>query len=493
MKQTILFIICLLFGFNMLCAQPKFEVRAAWLTTAYGMDWPRTKIRSTADIKKQKQELITILDQLQEAHINTILFQARTRGEVFYKSNIEPFDSELTGKKNDNPGYDPLAFVIEECHKRGMECHAWLIAIPLGNQNHVRSLGNSSVTKKRPSICVNYNRQYFLNPGHPETKVYLMSIVDEIIKNYDIDGIHFDYLRYPERATRFPDQKEYRQYGKGLSLDQWRKESITAIVRHVYQNVKAKKPWVKVSTSPVGKLKDTPRYSSKGWNAHDVVHQDVNQWLKEGIQDQIYPMMYFRGNNFFPFALDWQERSNERQVIPGLGIYFLDPREGNWTLDEVERQLFFLRNHKLNGQAFYRTEFLINNTKDVFTLIKDEFYDYPALQPPMPWLKTDAPLPPQNLNAQYVNRGYLQLNWTPSLSAKEETVYYVVYGSNEYPVDCSKAQHIIAQRIPNEEYIYAPITPWEAVRFFAVTTIDRYGNESEPTQLSPTLYNDWWR
>lgn len=492
MKQGLL-ILYLLLTFSVLNAQPKQEVRAAWLTTAYGLDWPRIKVRNPGDIIRQKEELVHILDQLKEANFNTVLFQARTRSAVFYRSKIEPFDGELTGVKGRDPGYDPLAFVIEECHKRGMECHAWLVAIPLGSQSYIRSMGNQSVVKKKPALCVHYNKQYFLNPGHPETKHYFMSLVDEIIRGYDIDGIHFDFLRYPERAIRFPDQKEFKTQGKGMTLEQWRKENLTAIVRHVYHGTKRIKPWVKVSSSPVGKLKDTYRYSSKGWNAYDVVHQDVNQWLKEGIQDQIYPMMYFTGNNFYPFALDWQERANGRHIIPGLGIYFLDPSEGNWTLDEIERQMFFLRNHKLQGEAFFRTEFLIKDTKQVYSLIKEKFYDYPALQPAMPWLKSELPFSPANLQAERVNVGYTHLKWDASASSQKETVYYVVYGSNEYPVDCSRPENILSQRVNDTEYVYAPILPWKAVRFFAVSTIDRYGNESESIQLSPKLYNDWWK
>lgn len=154
MKQGLL-ILYLLLTFSVLNAQPKQEVRAAWLTTAYGLDWPRIKVRNPGDIIRQKEELVHILDQLKEANFNTVLFQARTRSAVFYRSKIEPFDGELTGVKGRDPGYDPLAFVIEECHKRGMECHAWLVAIPLGSQSYIRSMGNQSVVKKNhPFVCI---------------------------------------------------------------------------------------------------------------------------------------------------------------------------------------------------------------------------------------------------------------------------------------------------------------------------------------------------
>ena len=145
--------------------QPKYEVRAAWVTAVYGLDWPRSRAVTPEGIRKQKAELVEILDRLKAAHFNTVLFQTRTRGDVLYRSKIEPFNSILTGKAGMEPGYDPLAFAIEECHKRGMECHAWMVAIPLGNRKHVASLGKASVTRKKADICVPYKREDFLIPA----------------------------------------------------------------------------------------------------------------------------------------------------------------------------------------------------------------------------------------------------------------------------------------------------------------------------------------
>ena len=189
-------VLLLLLFFLTIAAQPKYEVRAAWITTAYGLDWPHTRATDPQSIRKQKQELTEILDRLKIANFNTVLFQARTRGDVFYPSAIEPFSPLLTGKAGGNPGYDPLAFVIEECHKRGMECHAWMVAIPLGNKSQVNSLGNRSVVRQKKDLCVTYKNEYFLNPGHPGTKVYLMKLAKEIVSNYDIDGIHMQKAFY---------------------------------------------------------------------------------------------------------------------------------------------------------------------------------------------------------------------------------------------------------------------------------------------------------
>ena len=464
-------------------AQPKQEVRAAWITAVYGLDWPRTRATTPTTIRKQKAELVDILDKLKAANFNTILFQTRTRGDVLYPSAFEPYNSILTGKIGGDPGYDPLAFAIEECHKRGMECHAWMVTIPLGNKKHVAALGNQSVTKQVKDICVPYKNEYFLNPGNPGTKEYLMKLVNEVVSRYDIDGVHFDYLRYPENAPQFPDKKEFNRYGKGRSIDQWRRDNLTDIVRYIYTNVKTQKPWVKVSTCPVGKYRDTSRYSSRGWNAFHTVYQDPQHWLKEGIQDQIYPMMYFQGNSFYPFALDWQEQSNGRHIIPGLGIYFLHPDEGKWTRDEIDRQIYFIRKNKLAGEAHYRVKYLMENTQELYDELIENFYAYPALQPPMSWIDNVAPTTPSKLTITSEDTGYTKLSWQASTDNDTRNApMYVVYASNEFPVDTTKPQNIVAQNIRSTYYTYAPLYPWNSKRYFAVTAVDRCGNESAALQ-----------
>ena len=470
-----IFLVCLA---DMLVAQPKREVRAAWVTTVYGLDWPRTRAVSPASIRRQQAELIEILDRLKAANFNTVLFQTRARGDVLYRSDIEPYNAILTGKVGQDPGYDPLAFAVEECHKRGMECHAWMVTIPLGNRKHVAALGNHSVTRKKRAITVPYKREYFLNPGHPETKEYLMKLVGEVVDRYDVDGVHFDYLRYPEYARNFPDRDSFRRYGKGRTLAQWRQDNLTDIVRYIYKGVKARKPWVKVSTSPVGKYQDTRRYSSRGWNALHAVYQDVQGWLAEGIQDQIYPMMYFQGNSFYPFALDWQEQSCGRQVVPGLGIYFLDPKEGTWKIDEIERQVNFLREHGLAGQAHYRVQYLMDDVQGLYERLEKEYYSTPALTPALTWLDSIAPSAPSALQIQKEEEGYWRLTWEPATDNDTRNApTYVIYASDVWPVDTSDPGNIIAQGVRGTEYLYAPLYPWQRKLYFAVTAVDRYGNE----------------
>lgn len=487
---AMLLLLCALLGSPATRAQlieehPKHEVRAAWVTTAYGLDWPRTRATSAETRRRQQTELADLLDRLKEANFNTVLFQVRARGEVFYRSSLEPLCSLLTGKVNGDPGYDPLQFAVEECHKRGMECHAWMVTVPLGARRHLNALGKLAPNVKQSGLTLLYRGEYFLDPGNPRTKEYLMSLVNEVVGNYDVDGVHFDYLRYPERLRQFPDQQAFRRQANGRSYEQWHRDNITEIVRHIYHEVKKVKPWVKVSTSPVGKSHDLTRYSSYGWNALETVSQDVQGWLGEGIQDQIYPMMYFRRNHFYPFALDWQENSNGRQVISGLGIYFLDPKEGDWNIEEVERQINFTRLVGLAGQAHYRAQFLTNNTKGLYDRLIYRYYTIPALVPPMPWLDKEAPSAPNGLTLKPLEDGYTELSWQPATDNDPQNApTYVIYASDTWPVDTGKAENIVAQRVTGTSYLYTTIAPWNQKPFFAVSAMDRYGNESEAVQVS---------
>ncbi len=484
MKYKYFIILFLCFISFQVQAQPKNEIRATWLTTIYGLDWPTTKATTPASINRQKVELCSILDELKAANFNTVLLQTRLRGDVIYPSKIETYNETISGKEGTSPGYDALAFAIEECHKRGLECHAWIVSIPIGKDKHVKDQGKNSVVKKQPQLCKHYQEEWFLDPGNPSTKEYLFSVIKEVVTHYDVDGINLDYIRYPDQPKDFPDKDTYRKYGNGKTLDSWRRDNITAIVRYLYKEVKQIKPWIKMSSSPIGKFKDTSHYSAGGWNAYHTVYQDAQGWLKEGIQDILFPMMYFNGNNFYPFALDWQEKSSGRCIVPGLGIYFLDPAEKDWPLSEIERQIYFTRRHGLTGQAFYRTKYLLNNTKNLFDELNGFHYAYPALQPKMEWMDNIAPSTPQKLT--FDRKGTeTKLSWQKSTDNDlHNAPYYNVYASDSYPVDTSKPYNIVAQNIRENHYYYNEEPQKALKRYFAITAADRSGNESEAVQLS---------
>ncbi len=334
-------------------ASPGKEVRAVWLTTIGGIDWPHTYAHDEYTINKQKLEFVNILDKLKKININTVLLQTRIRGTVIYPSAFEPWDGCVSGNPGKSPGYDPLQFAIEECHRRGMELHAWVVSLPVGKWN---ALGCRQLRQRFPSIIRKIGEDGFLNPEMPKTAEVLADVCGEITKNYDIDGIHLDYIRYPETwKIKVP-----RQQGR---------ENITYIVRKVHDRVKSIKPHVKMSCSPLGKYDDLARYSSKGWNARNTVCQDAQMWLKSGLMDQLYPMIYFKENHFYPFAIDWAESSDKGQVAVGLGIYFLDSKEGNWKIEEVKRQLNVSRAYGL-GQCFFRTKFLLDNVQGIYDYLR---------------------------------------------------------------------------------------------------------------------------
>lgn len=423
-------------------AMPKHEVRAVWLTTIESLDWPKAKANSDAGRKAQQQELCTILDRLQQDGINTIYLQTRTRGAVIYPSNIEPWDISLTGKYDKNPGYDPLQFAIDECHKRGMECHAWLVTIPAFKIPNPKILGKKALIYTHPELLYKKNGTYYMDPSKKGTADYLERLCIEIASRYDIDGIHFDYIRYPEKTEK--------------NQEDWRRNNITRIVRQLYHAIKQEKPWIKVSCSPVGKYRDVSRYSARGWNAYHAVYQDAALWLKEGIMDMISPMMYFKGNHFFPFAADWQERSSGKVIAPGLGIYFLAPEEKDWDLHEVTRELQFIRQMNMGGAAYFRAQFLLRNVKGLETWVRNHYYTTPALHPP---LKNTKEYPTE----------------------KKRTPRYVLYASDTYPVDTNNPENIV--RIFWGKPQYNTLMARLFNKHLAITKLDDFGNESEPMEI----------
>ncbi|MBQ7496062.1 MAG: family 10 glycosylhydrolase [Bacteroidaceae bacterium] len=469
---------------------PKREVRAVWLTTLNGLDWPTTRATSEASRRQQQEELCHILDLLKAANFNTIMLQTRVRGSVIYPSAIEPWDGALTGTIGQNPGYDPLRFAIEETHRRGMELHAWVVTIPCFKVAIARQMGSKSILRTRPTLCKRIGDTYYLDPGQPGTADYLADICMEIVENYDVDGLHFDYIRYPENAASFSDAATYKKYApKGMAKAAWRRENITRIVRHIYNKVHARKPWVRISSSPVGKHADLSRYSSRGWNARDAVHQDAQLWLRKGFHDLLFPMMYFDGDHFYPFAADWQEQSAGRHVVPGLGVYMLHPRERNWPLSAIQRQLHFLRAEGLAGECYFRSRFLTDNVKGIYDYLHSVFYAFPALPPACTWLDSippQTPTPPGRPQQRTARRGGGILTWQPSTDNLPGGVRYNVYASTEWPVDTSQPQNLVATLLPEPRFEYNPLYVALMGLHFAVTAIDRCGNESAPLQFTTT-------
>ena len=450
---------------------PKYEVRAVWLTTIGGIDWPHSYAQSERSAEKQKEELRAILDRLQKANINTVLLQTRIRATTIYPSQYEPWDGCLSGFPGKSPGYDALQFAIDECHKRGMEVHAWVVTIPVGKWN---SYGCRQLRKRFPRLIKRIDQDGYMDPEATQTGCYLAEMCREIVQRYDVDGIHLDYIRYPE-TWKFRTGKDQAR------------GNITRIVEKIHQAVKKEKPWVKMSCSPIGKFDDLSRYWSHGWNAYTKVAQDAQAWLKDGLMDELFPMMYFRGDQFFPFAIDWKEHSYGKIIAPGLGIYFLDPKEGKWNISDITSELYHLRNIG-EGHAFFRNKFLLDNHQGVYDFVTAHFNRYPALVPPMTWESNKRPQQPVTLCIEE-NEGTTTLRWDNSLQYEDGTaiktpsIYNNVYASKEYPVDVHDARNLILTRTTRRQLT---TRTGNTPTYYAVTTTDGFGNESRAKQQNQT-------
>ena len=499
---------------------PKREVRGVWLTTLSGLDWPKEKATSESGRAKQKAELCKILDQLQQCGMNTVFLQTRVRGSVIYPSKIEPWDVALTGQYDKDPGYDPLAFAIEETHKRGMELHAWIVTIPSFKIAQAQKMGKRSLLHTHPTLLRKHQDTYYLDPGLPGVSDYLTSICQEIVEKYDVDGIHLDYIRYPENAGAFPDGQTYKKYGPqgqarqndkdkktGKQNDKdkktakqtgkaaakstvpvspeakndWRRNNITAIVRQMNKAIKSRKPWVRFSCSPVGKFDDVTRFSAKGWAAYSTVFQDAQGWLCEGIMDMLCPMMYFEGDHFYPFAADWQENAHGRIIAPGLGIYFLHPKERDWSLGIVQRELNYIRQQGLQGQAYFRSRFLTDNTKGIYDYLEQTYYPYRALTPALTWQNSTAPETPKFDKRERKDGIMERITWKP-VEKDGQPCRYVIYASKETQLDISRPENIVCI-VREPEYTYNLLSATLYDLHLAITALDRFGNESAPLEI----------
>ncbi len=444
------------------------EVRAVWLTTNYGLDWPRN--RTSTEV--QKRELTDILDNLAKHNFNTVFFQVRGRGEVLYPSRIEPMMSLIAPAGVGRPAFDPLAFAVEECHKRGLTCHAWIVTYPLGSDKHVKSLGARSVTKKNPSITKQFQKEWFLDPGNPRTDDYLLSIVSEIVAGYEVDGIHFDYIRYPDNRGRFPDEATFRQHGRGKTKDEWRRDNITRFVVKAYDRVKDVKPWVQVSSSPLGRYRALGN-NGVGWTALETVSQDAGKWMMMGKHDAVYPMMYYKERLFYPFVDDWLKHSNGRIMVPGLGAYQMT--ELGWSHRDILDQVEYARRKDTQGQAYFRTENVLSNTKGILRELQ-VYYSHPAKLPPMTWLSDSIPEVPYDLRAEKNREGVFELSWERSADRK---VTYNVYRSETDTLSLDIGEKLMATGLREPVFRYRADDNDRAYYYY-ITASDAYRNESGP-------------
>ena len=360
------------------------EFRGAWVATVHNIDWPSKPGLSAAE---QKAELIRLLDAASRLKLNAILLQVRPESDALYRSDKEPWSRFLTGRQGQDPGYDPLAFAIQEAHKRGIEVHAWFN--PFRAATHYSTvLAPNHIAKRRPEWICRYDNGLWLNPGEPAVREYVISVMLDVVRRYAVDGVHIDdyFYPYPKKGSRdFPDQKTYRRYGGSLSLADWRRQNINQFVETMYRRLKAEKPSLLVGISPFGIWRPgVPPGIEAGLDSYAQLYADSRKWLREGWCDYLAPQLYWSCSppqQSFPVLLEWwQSQSPGVAVWPGIATERVGP---NRPAAEMVRQIGITRKTAPGrpGHIHWSMKALLKNQGGVAEALRRNTYTQPATVP----------------------------------------------------------------------------------------------------------------
>ncbi|WP_107838737.1 glycoside hydrolase family 10 protein [Metasolibacillus meyeri] len=414
---TMIFVLCLstiaVHPASASTTQPKREMRAVWISTVLNIDMKAgmNETQYTAWVRQT-------LDQLKANKLNTVIYQVRPTNDAMYPSKLAPWSTYITGKKQGtNPGYDPLAIMVEEAHKRGMELHAWMnpYRVTMSSQK-LTDLAPDNVARKNPGWVVKYGKQYYLNPGLPEVQDYLVKTVKELVANYDIDAIHMDDYFYPYKIAKeaFPDQAAYKKYGGSFKkVEDWRRNNVNQLVKNLYIAIKDTKPHVQFGISPFGvwrnkSLDKTGSDTRAGVNNYDDLYADVRTWIKNGTVDYITPQIYWSRTLAvakYGTLLDWwsHEVQTYAKTHPvNLYIGLADYKVGNdsdaaWKNKmELPSQITANRAEKsaAMGQMHFSLKSMQNNKLGYATIVNQQLYNYTALTPDISWSGDTIPAEP---------------------------------------------------------------------------------------------------
>ena len=472
---------CLFVSFVM--AQPKREIRAVWLTTNGGMDWPKAKYKE-AD---QKASLIDILDKLQKANFNTIVLQVQVKGDVLWDSKIQPFMRAFSGDGSKAISWDVCRYVIDECHKRNMECHAWIVPYRVGTASEASKYKNNVVVKHvtdvHPEMCVLYSNAYYLDPGLPEVRSYLLDLYKELVTNYDFDGTNFDYTRYP--GSDFDDASSYSKYGNGVAKADWRRENINTFVAEFYDMVKSIKPNMKVGAAPIGTYKNVSGYGNM--TAYGSVYQDAAEWMRRGKHDLLIPQMYWNEKyGFSPNMTTWVDNCDGRQLVVGLAPYKMDD-SNNWDVSVVTDQIDKTRAKAgMSGNCYFRADHVIGTTTKVQALYNElieNYYAYPAHIVPMDYNGVTKPNAPENVNVEKNGTTY-NVSWNAPVETDGVPLkYYCVYASTAEDVDITDIKNCVGFAVKDTKFSYSS----DKALNFVVTAFDVNYYESEPAKNTSSI------
>ena len=468
MKSFLLLINLVLIS-TVIYSQTERETRAVWITTNFRLDWPPPNY----DPGIQRNALTEILNDIKHKNFNTVFFQVRSSGTTLFNSSYEPYSYYLTGHPGESPSYDPLEFAVEEAHKKGLELHVWI--------NTFRCYaGSDDIILESPNHIVNRHPEwikevlesgkltYWLNPGLPEVRKYLINVILEIAENYNIDGIHLDYIRYP--GSDFDDSDAYRLYGSGMSLDDWRRNNINEFVKELSLKVRKIKPYIKLGAAPFGIYKNIA--GAVGSEGYSDVYQDSREWLRNGYVDYLVPQIYWdmeTNPRFDVLADDWVNNSYGRNVVLGIGAY-----KGE-VYKELDKLIDYSRKISSSGVSFFRYSFI--KQYDFYS-----FHDkaFPAA---MPWIDGFNPRPPVNLAASVTGGVPVKINlsWQrPLFSVNgDSAVYFAIYNFDS-PFPQFTSENLLDVISSSKNRVSLAIDrPKQVNYYFALKSLDKLWNESE--------------
>ncbi len=395
----------LLEGGEEMAPLPMREFRAAWVATVDNIDWPSKRGLPVAN---QKAELLGILDTAQRMNLNAIILQVRPACDALYNSPHEPWSEYLTGAMGTapDPYYDPLEYAVSEAHRRGLELHAWFNPYRAHHASATSPISATHISRRSPSVCKTYGKQMWLDPGEPTVQQHSTRVILDVVKRYNIDGVHLDDYFYPYKVkdssgneVDFPDGPSFRRYTSGggsLPRNDWRRENVNQFIERLYEAIKKEKRWVKFGISPFGIARPGLPPQIKGFDQYAELYADTVKWLKNGWCDYWTPQLYWRIDppaQSYPVLLRyWSEQNvTERHLWPGN----YTSKAGTWPAEEFANQVRVTRKQAgAGGNVHFSMKALVNNQSGVATALR-EVYSEPALVPASPWLGGKKPPVPK--------------------------------------------------------------------------------------------------
>ncbi len=472
----------------------KREVRSVWMATVWALDWPSSTSSTTA----QKNEMVKYLDVLQKNNFNAIYFQVRTMSDAFYKSSYEPWSSYLTGTRGKDPGWDPLAFVVEECHKRGMECHAWVNPYRFSTGSNWSTAQDQAL--KSAGMLLAYTKSdgkttTILNPGLESVRKRIVDVCKEIISNYDVDGLVFDDYFYPEGipvTSSAGDYDLWQKSGASMTFGDWRRNNVNQMVADVYNMVQQQKPYVRFGISPAGAACTSAAVAAKhgidrcpvasDWQ-YDGIFSDPVAWLEAGTIDYISPQLYWKTNHktnpFGPMTKWWSYVAKHfgRHHYASHSISFLNSSNTTSDWEEIGKQVQFSRDYTENeapGAVFYSAAYVTGKKQSGFgEWLQVNKFQNKALTPAIDWKKSDL----EKVQVSALNKRATVLSW-----AGVDNVRYSVYAVPESVNVETLDSNIPAEYLLGVSYktTYTMPDDKKSGYNYAVCVLDRYGNEYEP-------------